>query len=69
MTFGAIWGSKIDQKSPQLQESGFHEKPCFFFSKINVFQRGDPPEIGDFPTRNADAKWSALKLEISLIFG
>ena len=40
MNFGAISGSKIDGKTSQLQESGFHEKPCFSFVKSMFFSLG-----------------------------
>ena len=41
-----------------------YEKRCFC-NETNDFQLRAPLEINDFPARNADAKRSAPKLEIS----
>ena len=43
-------------------------KTMFSLDKINDFQLWGPPEIISFATRNANAKRSAPKLEISSIF-
>ena len=37
MDFKAIQGSKINEKTPQLEEARFYEKPCFCLVKPMIF--------------------------------
>ena len=72
MIFNRFWSNLGVENPPKIVPVGRScvlRKNLFYLGKTNDFQLWGPPEINDFPARNAHAKQSAPKLEISSIFG